>query len=159
MPEPTPRPPDDEPELRRAMELLFFAYRDFTGEADAMLAGDGLGRAHHRVLYFVGAHPGIPVGELLDILKITKQSLARVLGHLLRAGYVRQVAGESDRRQRRLYLTRRGADLEARLAAAQCARIRRAYAEAGPDAAEGFRRVLRRMIDPDDRPRVDRAMT
>ncbi len=151
-------PPRDEPELRRAMELLFYAYRDFTGEADALLARDGLGRAHHRVLYFVGAHPGLPVGELLDILKVTKQSLARVLGRLLREGYVRQETGAADRRQRRLFLTPRGAALETRIAAVQCARIQRACDAAGPDAARGFRRVLRQLIGPDDRPRVDRAM-
>ena len=88
--------------LRQAMELLFFAYRDFTGEADALLATFGFGRAHHRVIYFVGGHPGMTVSELLKILKITKQSLSRVLGQLIKDGLVHQRTDDTDRRRRRL---------------------------------------------------------
>ncbi|MCW8836123.1 MAG: MarR family transcriptional regulator, partial [Rhodospirillales bacterium] len=90
-------------ELRQAIELLFFAYRDFTGEPDEMLARYGFGRAHHRVIYFVGRHPGITVSDLLVILKITKQSLARVLRQLVKDGFIRQETGPRDRRQRLLH--------------------------------------------------------
>jgi DNA-binding MarR family transcriptional regulator len=104
-----------EEDLRQAIELLFFAYRDFTGEADQLLVEYGFGRAHHRVIYFVGRKPGMPVSELLGILKITKQSLSRVLGALVAQGFVTQRQGERDRRQRLLHLTEKGAELERRL--------------------------------------------
>ena len=142
--------------LRQAMELLFFAYRDFTGEADALLADFGFGRAHHRVIYFVGGHPGMTVSELLNILKITKQSLSRVLGQLIKDGFIHQRTDDTDRRRRRLYLTANGAELERRLTERQSHRIAMAYQEAGVDAIEGFRAVLRAIITEEDRQRVAR---
>src|SRR6185369_9239306 len=93
------------------IELLFFAYRDFIGDPDDVLAKFGFGRAHHRVLHFVNRNPGMKVAELLDILKITKQSLGRVLKQLVDEGYVVQKAGAQDRRQRLLYLTAKGETL------------------------------------------------
>jgi DNA-binding MarR family transcriptional regulator len=142
-----------EAELRQAIELLFFAYRDFTAEPDALLAHYGFGRAHHRALYFIGRHPGTTVSDLLAILRITKQSLARVLGQLLRDDFVRQDADGWDRRRRRLYLTEKGHALEALLTALQGRRIRRAYAEAGAGRGLEFRAVLRGMMNPEDRGR------
>jgi DNA-binding MarR family transcriptional regulator len=129
-------------ELRQGIELLFFAYRDFTAEPDAILAKYGFGRAHHRVIYFVGRTPGMTVGELLGILRITKQSLSRVLGQLLAQGFIQQKTGARDRRQRLLYLTDKGAELERQLSAEQRARIARAYRAAGAQAVEGFRKVM-----------------
>ena len=143
--------------LRQAMELLFFAYRDFTGEADALLATFGFGRAHHRVIYFVGGHPGMTVSELLKILKITKQSLSRVLGQLIKDGLIHQRTDDTDRRRRRLYLTPKGGGLERRLTERQSRRIARAYREAGAGAIEGFRAVLRGIINVEYRHRVARA--
>jgi DNA-binding MarR family transcriptional regulator len=143
-------------ELRQAMELLFFAYRDFTGEADAILADYGFGRAHHRVIYFVGANPGITVSELLQILKITKQSLSRVLGELINDGFIHQRTDKADRRRRRLYLTAKGASLERMLTDRQSQRIAGAYRTAGAEAVEGFRTVLRGIINEEDRERVAR---
>ena len=104
-----------EEELRQAMELLFFAYRDFTRVPDQILASYGFGRAHHRVIYFVGREPGITVSELLRLLQITKQSLSRVLGQLVREGFIEQSPGAKDRRQRRLELTEKGRALEREL--------------------------------------------
>src|SRR5262245_27774267 len=104
-----------DPHLLTFVELLFFAYRDFTREADAVLVEFGLGRAHHRVLHFVNRHPALRVADLLEILKITKQSLARVLKELVDQGWIVQKAGEHDRRQRLLHATRKGAELAARL--------------------------------------------
>ena len=143
-----------EEELRQAMELLFFAYRDFTGEADALLADFGFGRAHHRVIYFVGRHPGMAVSELLGILKITKQSLSRVLGQLIDDGFILQRTDAADLRRRHLYLTTKGADLERRLSERQSQRIMRAYQDAGADAVQGVRAVLRAIINEEDRARV-----
>jgi DNA-binding MarR family transcriptional regulator len=140
-------------ELRQAMELLFFAYRDFTAEPDAILARQGFGRAHHRVLYFVGRHPGITVGALLGILKITKQSLSRVLGQLVREDFIAQKTDANDRRRRMLYLTTKGRALESDLSARQARRIADAYRDAGAEAVEGFRTVLRGIINDDDRKR------
>ena len=136
-----------EDELRRGIELLFYAYRDFTAEPDAILARYGFGRAHHRVIYFVGRNPGITVSELLGILRITKQSLSRVLRQLVREGFIAQRQGTRDRRQRLLYLTEKGIALERSLTATQRARIARAYRRAGAQAVEGYRRVLTGLID------------
>ncbi|MDP6602922.1 MAG: MarR family transcriptional regulator [Rhodospirillales bacterium] len=142
-----------EDELRQAMEMLFYAYRDFTAEPDAILAKYGFGRAHHRAIYFVGRNPGISVTALLRILKITKQSLSRVLGHLVREGFIVQKADPADRRRRRLYLTPRAEELERSLTEKQSGRIARAYREAGAEAVAGFRNVLRGIINEDDRRR------
>ena len=139
-------------ELRQAMELLFFAYRDFTGEADTLLTDYGFGRAHHRVIYFVGSHPGMTVSELLGILKITKQSLSRVLSQLISEGFILQRTDDTGRR--RLYLTAQGGDLERRLTERQSRWIAAAYREAGAQAVEGFRAVLRGIINEEDRKRV-----
>ena len=146
-----------EEELRQGMELLFFAYRDFISEPDKILAQHRYGRAHHRVVYFVGRHPGITVSELLKILAITKQSLSRVLGQLVQDRLIVQRTGTSDRRQRLLFLTEEGRILERRLSEDQRARIARAYRAAGADAVEGFRMVLRNLIDEPDRGRFDQA--
>jgi DNA-binding MarR family transcriptional regulator len=135
-----------EEELRLAQDLLFFGYRDFTAGADAILAELGMGRAHHRVLHFVGRRPGITVGELLAILGITKQSLGRVLTPLMNEGYVAQSTGRSDRRQRLLTLTAKGEELEHRLFDRQREWVTHAYREAGPVAVDGFRRVMRGLM-------------
>jgi DNA-binding MarR family transcriptional regulator len=140
-------------DLRQGIELLFFAYRDFTAKADETLLQYGFGRAHHRVIYFVGRNPGMTVSDLLDILKITKQSLSRVLGQLVRQGFIIQRHGTTDRRQRLLYLTDRGADLERKLTEEQRALVARAYRSAGAEAVEGFRKVLLGMINETDRER------
>ena len=142
-----------EAELRQAMEMLFFAYRDFTAEPDKILARYGFGRAHHRVIYFVGRFPAITVSELLEILSITKQSLSRVLSQLIREGFVTQRQGTRDRRQRLLTLTEKGRALERELSEEQRARIARAYRTAGAEAVEGFRRVLTKLINEEDRRR------
>ena len=131
-----------EDELRQGIELLFFAYRDFTAEPDAILARYGFGRAHHRVVHFVGRHPQMTVSELLGILRITKQSLSRVLGQLVRQGFILQRPGSHDRRQRLLELTPQGRQLERQLSEPQRARIANAYRQVGAQAVEGFRNVL-----------------
>src|SRR6185312_6841106 len=123
-----------ETDLRMAQDLLFFAYRDFTNAADVILDELGLGRAHHRALHFIGRNPGITVSDLLGILRITKQSLARVLTALIEQGYVVQAPGRADRRQRLLTLTPQGQVLERRLFERQRERLIAAYREAGPNA-------------------------
>ncbi len=138
------------------IELLFFAYRDFVGDPDRILEHYGFGRAHHRVLHFVNRNPGLTIAELLDILRITKQSLNRVLKELLEQGYVEQRAGETDRRQRLLFATGQGRKLALDLAELQTRRIVRALDEAGPQAGEAARRFLEAMIEPTDRPTVHR---
>ncbi|MDW8443580.1 MAG: MarR family transcriptional regulator [Acetobacteraceae bacterium] len=143
-----------EEEIRLAMELLFYGYRDFTAGPDAILAELGMGRAHHRVLYFVGRHPGITVSELLAILRITKQSLGRVLKPLIAGGYVVQSPGRSDRRQRLLSLTPAGEALERRLFESQRALLARAFRDAGGPAVEGFRKVMLGLLGPEARARL-----
>ena len=134
------------------IELLFFAYRDFVADADRRLAEDGFGRAHHRVLYFVSRRPGLTVAELLDILKITKQSLNRVLKDLLARGYATSSNGAKDRRQRRLHATPCGDALVAEVARVQSGRLERALATAGTPrhSAVGF---LAGMVPDDGVPR------
>lgn len=129
------------------IELLFFAYRDFVGEPDRLLARHGFGRAHHRVVHFVNRRPGLSVADLLDILKITKQSLARVLKDLIEAGFVRQSPGQEDRRQRLLYLTAPGQQLAANLAAMQGARMARALHASGQEQRAIIARFLRGLVD------------
>ncbi|MFA6141398.1 MAG: MarR family transcriptional regulator [Hyphomicrobium sp.] len=142
-------------ELIACVELLFFAYRDFTGGPDAALEEYGFGRAHHRVLHFVQRHPGLRVADLLDILKITKQSLARVLKQLIDKGFIMQRAGNDDRRERRLFVTAKGSRLAEKLSTQQVQHIEAALAKAGPGAAEFARRFLFAMITESDRPRVE----
>ena len=145
-----------EEELRLAQDLLFFGYRDFTAGPDAILSEMGMGRAHHRVLHFLGRRPGLTVGELLGILGITKQSLSRVLTPLVAQGYVAQNAGRADRRQRHLSLTPEGEALERRLFERQRETVTRAYREAGPVAVEGFRHVMRGLMGPETRRAMER---
>ena len=132
------------------IELLFFAYRDFVGDPDRLLAEFGFGRAHHRVLHFVDRRPGLTIAELLEILRITKQSLNRVLKELIDKGYVESRTGMADRRQRHLYVTARGHELALRLARLQTHRIRRALADGPEDVGAAARRFLLGMIDPAD---------
>ena len=152
-----PVPAESEP-VWDLIELLFFAYRDFVGDPDDVLARFGFGRAHHRVLHFVNRNPGMKVAALLDILRITKQSLGRVLKQLIDEGYIEQKEGEQDRRQRLLYVTPKGADLALRLANLQTTRIVRALAEVGPGAHEAARKFLTAMIDADGRERILRLI-
>src|SRR6266540_7402906 len=128
------------------IELLFFAYRDFVSDPDHVLEALRFGRAHHRVLHFVNRNPGMKVADLLDLLKITKQSLGRVLKQLIDEGYVEQKEGANDRRQRLLFVTPKGAELALRLADLQTARIARALAEIGPGAHEAARRFLAALL-------------
>ena len=144
-----------EEQMRQAQDLLFFAYRDFTAAADAILGELGLGRAHHRAIHFIGRQPGITVGDLLAILRITKQSLARVLTTLVEQDLVAQAPGRSDRRQRLLSLTTAGRALERRLFEQQRERLAAAYREAGGPAVDGFRRVMRGIMDADARTVLD----
>lgn len=136
------------------IELLFFAYRDFVGDPDDVLAKLDFGRAHHRVLHFVNRSPGMKVADLLQILRITKQSLGRVLKQLIDQGYIVQKEGERDRRQRLLYVTDRGEALAMRLANLQTSRINRALAELGPGAHAAARAFLTAMIEGADRDRA-----
>jgi DNA-binding MarR family transcriptional regulator len=136
------------------IELLFFAYRDFIGDPDDVLAKFNFGRAHHRVLHFVNRNPGMKVAELLDILKITKQSLGRVLKQLIDQGYVVQKEGANDRRQRLLYVTPKGEALAMKLAGLQTARITRALSELGPNSHDTACRFLVAMINADHRDSV-----
>jgi DNA-binding MarR family transcriptional regulator len=134
------------------IELFFFAYRDFVSDPDRILAEYGFGRAHHRVLHFVVRRPGMTIAELLDILKITKQSLNRVLKELIDKGYIVQRTGHTDRRQRLLSATDEGRELALRMARLQSRRIARALE--GGSNEEGVRRFLMGMMDPGERAKV-----
>jgi len=151
------RPPGaDEIEL---IELLFFAYRDFVSDPDEVLETYGFGRAHHRVLHFVARNPGIRVADLLDILRITKQSLGRVLKQLLDASFIEQRPGPRDRRQRLLFTTATGQELAERLSEMQSRRIRAALQAVAPAERTGAREFLRSMIDSGERAKVARLIS
>jgi DNA-binding MarR family transcriptional regulator len=137
------------------IELLFFAYRDFVGDPDRLLESLRFGRAHHRVLHFIHRNPGLTIAELLDILRITKQSLNRVLKELLDERFVEQRTGTADRRQRRLFLTAKGSTLALDLSVLQSQRFTRALAQLPESAREDATRFLLAMIDPEERPRVE----
>src|SRR5436305_9851503 len=133
------------------IELLFFAYRDFVSDPDDVLESLEFGRAHHRVLHFVNRNPGMKVADLLDILRITKQSLGRVLKQLVDEGYVVQKEGPDDRRHRLLFVTPKGEQLAMKLAGLQTERITRALAGLGPTAHEAARAFLAAMVDDESR--------
>jgi DNA-binding MarR family transcriptional regulator len=148
------------------IELLFFAYRDFVSDPDHVLESLEFGRAHHRVLHFVNRNPGMKVADLLDILRITKQSLGRVLKQLVDEGYVVQKEGPDDRRHRLLFVTPKGEQLAMKLAGLQTERIMRALSDLGPGARKAAREFLAALIDTDSRDavlrfiaRADRART
>ena len=142
-----------EAQVLEFIELLFFAYRDFISDPDEMLTEYGFGRAHHRILHFVGRNPGMRVAELLDILRITKQSLARVLRELIEKEFVYQTEGALDRRQRLLHLTPKGEALRQSLMRPQMERVRRALAAGG-----SARAVLLGLINEGARPQVDEIL-
>ena len=144
-----------EAQIRHAQDMFFLANRDFAGCADAVLREHGLGRAHHRALHFIARDPGLPVGDLLSVLGVTKQSLARVLAPLIAQDLVRQSAGRADRRQRLLTLTEAGTALERALFERQRERLLAAYRDAGGPAVEGFRRVMRGVMGPAARAMLD----
>lgn len=132
------------------MGLFFFAYRDFVGDADALLEKQGFGRAHHRVLYFVNLRPGMPVADLLDILKITKQSLARVLRQLIDNDYIQQETGRTDRRQRLLYPTDKGREFFQQLSVTQASRINAAIDQLPEGSRKTICDFMAAMVEPND---------
>lgn len=156
--EPQPVTGDERPLRWDIIELLFFAYRDFVGDADHELEAFGFGRAHHRVMHFVTRYPGLKVADLLDVLRITKQSLGRVLKQLLDEDYIVQKTGNNDRRQRLLFATPKGEALVTRLAGLQTTRIDRALEQIGPVGADKVSQFLRAMIDRDDPDKVLEAI-
>ena len=143
-----------EAEIRRGIELLFFGHAELMGSADAILDREGLGRAHHRALYFIARKPELAVSELIALLGITKQSLGRVLAELEERGLLARRPGRADRRQVLLSLTESGSALEAELFAALRARISEAYSEAGPGPVGGFWTVLEELLPPEVRQRA-----
>ncbi len=143
-----------ESEIRRGVELLYFGYSHLYRGIDEGLAKQGLGRAHHRALYFIARQPDLTVSDLLRILGITKQSLGRVLNELSERGLIESRVGREDRRQRLLRLTPEGATLEAELFEALRAKLSAAYAEAGQGSVAGFWTVLEGLIPPEERERV-----
>ncbi|MEH6773499.1 MAG: MarR family transcriptional regulator [Cereibacter changlensis] len=136
-------------QLRKGIEAMFFAYRGFTADPDRILDEMDYGRAHHRAIHFIHRSPGTTVNNLLSILGVTKQSLNRVLRTLIEDGLVESRVGRVDKRERHLFLTAKGSELERVLSDAQRARLRAAYRVAGPAAVQGFRHVLEAMMDPD----------
>jgi DNA-binding MarR family transcriptional regulator len=154
----SPESPTDaasEVDIVSYVELFYFAYRDFTCDPDTILEQYGFGRAHHRVLHFVHRNSGLKVAELLDILKITKQSLARVLKQLVDEGFIIQRMGDEDRRERRLYVSAKGARLTDKLTQIQVKRLESALHKAGPGADRLARQFLFAMIAEKDRPHVE----
>jgi len=139
-----------DPSLIDLIELFFFAYRDFTQDPDAILTEFGFGRAHHRVLHFVNRYPGLRVADLLEILKITKQSLARVLKQLVDKGIIEQRPGKSDRRERRLFATAEGQKLATHLMEPQLSRITQALKSSGIESEQTSRKFLYNMINSTD---------
>lgn len=145
-------------QLLLGIELMFFAYRDFTSDPDKILNNLTYGRAHHRAIHFINRRPGMTVNTLLDILAVTKQSLNRVLRELVKDGLVESRIGIEDRRERNLFLTEKGVALEQELSSAQRSRMRAAYKAAGPEAVEGFRTVLEHIVDPEFRDQMQKIV-
>lgn len=143
-----------EAEIRRGIELLYFGYSHLTRAIDDRLAMQGLGRAHHRALYFIARQPGLTVSDLLRLLAITKQSLGRVINDLVARDLVQSTPGRADRRQKLLSLTKAGLALEASLFEDLREQLARAYGQAGQNAVSGFWQVLEGLIPQDEIARV-----
>ena len=137
------------------IELMFFAYRDFTSEPDALLAKINFGRAHHRVIYFVGKKEKITIKELLSILQITKQSLSRVLNQLVKEKYIILSIGE-DKRTKNLSLTKKGYELENELSTIQIKKIKNILKNANDNNISGFKTILYEMIDDKNKTKFDK---
>lgn len=144
----------DSQKFLKGMELLYFAYRDYSSWPDEVLQTFGFGRAHHRILHFVDRNPGLKVAELLTLLGITKQSLSRVLSSLVEKGYVRQEIGPQDRRQRLLFLTPQGQDLLGKISENQKEQMLEAFDKAGDQAVEGFWKVLTALLSDENRDEI-----
>ena len=142
-------------DYKDAIELMFFSYRDFISDPDVILQKHGFGRAHHRVLHFVGCNPGLSIANLLNILRVTKQSLARVLRELIDEGYINQKIGVHDRRKRLLFLTAKGHKLHDSLIAPQIGRFEQVAAEVDTTTFNSWKKVMRLVINPADRENVD----
>jgi len=136
----------DEEEIKKLMELLFFSYREFTAGPDKILEKIKFGRAHHRIIYFVGKQKIITIKELLKILRITKQSLSRVLSQLVEKNYIIVTAG-SDKRTKNLSLTQKGNNLEKELSTIQITRIKNILKNANENEINGLKKILYAMID------------
>jgi DNA-binding MarR family transcriptional regulator len=150
--------PADEQPAFDLIELFFFAYRDFVSDPDRILDEYGFGRAHHRVVHFVDRQPGLTIAELLDILRITKQSLNRVLKELIEKGFITSSAGTVDRRQRHLHATPEGHELALKLSRLQTRRIMGSLAALEPEAQKVINDYLLGLIDADDRAHVKRLV-
>jgi DNA-binding MarR family transcriptional regulator len=144
-----------EKEIRKIIELMFFSYRDFTSEPDALLEKINFGRAHHRVIYFVGKKEKITIKELLSILQITKQSLSRVLNQLVKEKYIILSIGE-DKRTKNLSLTNKGHKLENELSTIQIKKIKNILKDANEDNIDGFKTILYEMIDDKNKIKFDK---
>ena len=144
-----------EKEIRKIIELMFFAYRDFTSEPDVLLEKINFGRAHHRIIYFVGKKEKITIKELLSILQITKQSLSRVLNQLVEEKYIILSTGE-DKRTKNLSLTDKGLELENKLSTIQIKKIKKILKNANEDAINGFKTLLYEMIDDKNKIKFDK---
>ena len=141
-------------EIKKVIELLFFSYRDFTAGPDKILEKIKFGRAHHRIIYFVGKKNNITIKDLLAILQITKQSLSRVLNQLVSEGYVNVTTGY-DKRTKDLSLTQKGIDLEDKLSTIQINKIKKIISKAEEKDINGFKRILYNMIDEDNKRKFD----
>ena len=144
-----------EKEIRKIIELMFFAYRDFTSDPDALLEKINFGRAHHRVIYFVGKKEKITIKELLSILQITKQSLSRVLNQLVKERYIFLSTGD-DKRTKNLSLTKKGHALENKLSTIQIKKIKNILKDANEDNIDGFKTILYEMIDDKNKIKFDK---
>ena len=136
----------NEIEIRKIIELMFFSYRDFTSGPDKVLEKINFGRAHHRVIYFVGKKKGLTIKELLTILQITKQSLSRVLNQLVKEKYIILSIGE-DKRTKKLTLSNKGAELEKQLSEIQINKIYNVIKNFDEQDINGFKKVLYQMIE------------
>jgi DNA-binding MarR family transcriptional regulator len=137
-------------EIRKIIELVFFSYRDFTAGPDQILEKLNFGRAHHRVIYFVGKKEQITIKELLGVLKITKQSLSRVLNQLVKEGFI-VVSTGLDKRTKNLSLTSRGIDLENELSTIQIQKIKKVINNFNQEDIDGFKKILYEMIEIDNK--------
>ena len=134
-------------QIKEFIQLLFYAYKETITDPQAILSKKYFGPAHLRALNLIERSPGINLGELIFKLKVTKQSLNRVLRDLIKSKMIKQVKDEDDTRKKKLYLDSGGKIFFEKIYEKQKKRIFNALKNSEPDSVVKFKEVLNRIIN------------
>ena len=134
-------------QIKDFIQLLFYAYRETISDPREILAKNSFGPAHLRALNLIERNPGTNLSELMFQLKITKQSLNRVLRDLLKSKMIKQIKDEEDTRKKNLFLDKEGKIFFEKIYDTQKKRIFNALKNSEPDSVIKFKEVLEKIIN------------